>query len=94
MLQYVATHAYMDRNSSTASLKGIQFFPDKFLSQMDYFSLAGHIFASFPVIHLTINNVRKFLGFPNKIMINLSVDQASTADIGLKSSVRPDKSDS
>lgn len=94
MLQYVSTHAYMERNSGNASQKGIQSYPDKFLSQMDYFSLAGHIFASFLAIHLTINNVREFLGFQNKIMTNLSVGQASTAYIGLKSSVRPDKSDS
>lgn len=66
----------------------------KFLSQMDYFSLAGHIFASFPTIHLTINNVREFLGLPNKIMINRSAGSGSTAYIGPKSSVRPDKSDS
>lgn len=29
-------------------------------TKMDYFSLVGHRSCSFPVIHLTINNVREF----------------------------------
>lgn len=64
---------------------------------MDYFGLARHRFCTFPVIHLTINNVREFLGPPNKIMMNWhgEASQATNAVyIGAKSSVRPDKSDS
>lgn len=42
-----------------ASRQGMQFHID-ISTKMDYFSLVGHRFCSFPVIHLTINNVREF----------------------------------
>lgn len=42
-----------------ARRQGMQFRVDV-STEMDYFSLVGHRFCSFPVIHLTINNVRGF----------------------------------
>lgn len=58
MLWY-ATSQEQGVANEAARRQGAQFRID-FPTKMDYFSLVGHRFWSFPVIHLTINNVREF----------------------------------